>query len=204
MDENFLKVVYANLNALLVLRLYPDDLMHSLPAFAELQQYDAWKQHRGQRPEVWRTEQELAEEEERQRIARAEQLHTVLERPESAYGIKAGTILPFNTSSMGAAVDASSEAPLKSHPSVVDPGAYRALRSRSVLPAPISSLNDAAGSDALAALQDRAQGSVLDTTTTGPARLGTLCHREISDAGWGNQPGVEAYPRSTIGSVNPQ
>lgn len=54
-DENFLKVVFANLYVLLSLRFHADDLMSFLQPLADVEQYEEWQQKHGQRPEVWQT-----------------------------------------------------------------------------------------------------------------------------------------------------
>lgn len=54
-NENFLKVVFANLNALLSLQFHPNDLMSFLQPIADVDKYEKWQQNQGHRPEVWQT-----------------------------------------------------------------------------------------------------------------------------------------------------
>lgn len=202
-DENFLKVVYANLNALLVLRFHPDDLMNALPAFVDIQKYDAWQQSTGQRPEVWRTEPDhpvtgamlpdnlSADKLERRASTKASRAFSpgISEDPR-APSPGSGNITPGDTASVkprGSAPDVG----LLSH----------ALRSRSTLPASQPSSGALSTPDIYLSLQEIKDNLPLDSSAETTTRLGTLRHCEISDAGWGDQPGVEAYPRSTTGST---
>lgn len=134
-DENFLKVVFANLNCLLSLRFHPDDLMSFLQPLADVEKYEEWQQGEGQRPEVWQTA-----------VAATEAVH----EPIVAFAQR---------------------------PSVI--GLLAGIR--------LQSATHIAGDKSLESMEEVRPMSL----------VGGILPHAPTDAGWGDQMGVEAYPKST-------
>lgn len=176
-DEGFLKVVYANLNALLLLRFHQDDLVSYLPAFVDIQKYDARKKHIGQRPEL------------RMFCSHNKSIDNLSDRTSTQN-------IPQKTNDNShVTVASTSEASLVSE-------SYASLKPQVVTSSVQSgesgnegkSVGDSRTVSASDMFLPDGDENISFASNSDLTRLDPTCSSVVQDAGWGNQPGVEAYP----------